>query len=273
MSFLPTSMTLPSRQLRDGRFRDAEPSVVAECELRIHLNSRHLATASLMPGMEREFVTGYLFGQGFIKAPQDMLSLVIEGTSAHVMLPAAAVPSASATSYRIVSGGGRTAFTDDALPEVRSDLTLKRDAVFQAMNRLFEIATVYKETEGAHAAGIFNGAAEPLCIVEDIGRHNCLDKAIGRALLRRIDCSRHFLVSTGRMTSEMVAKLCRAGFPVAATKTAVTDRGRETALACGMTLIGFVRDAGTRIHTDMDVRIIETPVMKIYTFAERIVSP
>ena len=155
-------------------------------------------------------------------------------------------------------------------PQIESDLTLQKDVVFQAMNRLFDMGALYKETEGAHAAGIFTPAAEPVCMVEDIGRHNCLDKAIGTALLQNIRCSRHFLVSTGRMASEMVAKLCRAGFPVVATKTAVTDRGRETALACGMTLIGFVHDTGMKLHTDMAVRIIEEPVMKIYTGAERI---
>ena len=135
------------------------------------------------------------------------------------------------------------------------------------------MGTLYKETEGAHAAGIFTTAAEPVCIIEDIGRHNCLDKAIGYALLHTVSLNDHFLVSTGRMASEMVAKLCRAGFPVAATKTAVTDRGRETALACGMTLIGFVRDTGMKIHTDMSVRIIQEPVMKIYTGDERITRP
>jgi FdhD protein len=73
---------------------------------------------------------------------------------------------------------------DDSLPQIQSDLTLKKDAVFAAMNRLFDMGTLYKKTEGAHAAGIFTPEAEPVCIVEDIGRHNCLDKAIGYALLK-----------------------------------------------------------------------------------------
>ena len=97
-----------------------------------------------------------------------------------------------------------------------------------------------------------------------------MDKAIGWALLHSLDCGKHFIVSTGRMASEMVTKVLRAGFPVAATKTAVTDQGRKTAEKSGLTLIGFVRDAGTRINTDMDVRIIAEPVMKIYTHPEQV---
>ncbi len=264
-----SSLKIPGRRLQNGRFSEAKPAVVVEQELRIILNGRPLATASLMPGMEKEFVTGYLFSQGFIRAPEEIVSLNLEGVTADVILSRTPRPPLT-TTYRIVSGGGRSAFTDDHLSEVRSDLLLKKEVVFEAMNRLFDIACVYKDTEGAHGGGIFTPAAEPVFIVEDIGRHNCLDKAIGYALLHHIDCSRHLVVSTGRMASEMVSKLCRAGFPVAATKAAVTDRGRETALACGMTLIGFVRDTGTVIHTDMEVRVIKDPVMKIYTGTERI---
>ena len=268
-----TSVKMPAMQLQDGRFTAAKPAVIVESELRILLNGKQLATASLLPGMEEEFVTGYLFGQGFIKTPEDIASIIVEDSSAEVTLSDQTAPLPVSTNYRIVSGGGRTAFTGDGLPQIHSHLTLQKDVVFKSMNRLFDMGAMYKKTEGAHAAGIFTPAAEPVCIIEDIGRHNCLDKAIGYALLRNIPCSRHFIVSTGRMASEMVAKLCRAGFPVVATKTAVTDRGRETALACGMTLIGFVRDTGMKIHTDMAVRIIKDPLMKIYTGAERVRLP
>ena len=85
MSIQPTSIKIPSRRLREGRFENAEPSVVIERELHIILNGTPLATASLMPGMEKEFVTGYLFGQGFITATQH-LSLILNETSAAVTL-------------------------------------------------------------------------------------------------------------------------------------------------------------------------------------------
>jgi len=266
----PISVKMPCRKLDNGRFVDADPAVIFESELHITVNGERLATASLLPGLEKEFVTGYLFGQGFIKTPKDIASVTVENRAAEVTLSNPTIPLPTPTSYRIVSGGGRTAFTNNHLSPIESDLTLEKKVVFQAMNRLFDMGTVYKETEGAHAAGIFTPHAEAVCIIEDIGRHNCLDKAIGYALLRNIPLRDHFLVSTGRMSSEMMAKLCRAGFPVVATKTAVTDKGREIALACGMTLIGFVRDTGMKIHTDMSVRIIKEPVMKIYTGAHRI---
>ncbi len=73
-------------------------------------------------------------------------------------------------------------------------------------------------------------------------------------MLNGIETKNIFMVSTGRMSSEMVTKICRAGIPLVATKTAVTDKGLEIGKKCGMTIIGFVRDVGTKINTDMEVR-------------------
>ena len=117
---------------------------------------------------------------------------------------------------------------------------------------------------------MFTPEAIPLCIVEDIGRHNALDKVIGYALINKIDFRNTFAASTGRMVSDMVSKICRANIPVVATKTAVTKLGIEIGERCGLTIIGFVRDKGTKITTDTDVRITTERVMKIYTNPKRI---
>jgi FdhD protein len=267
------SKTMECWKLAGGRFSRAETSVVIERELPIQVNGEHLVTASITPGMEKEFVVGYLFGQGFINNTAELASVEIETRSARVVLKKAAktIGRETRTNYRIVSGGGRSAYYGDTdLPEIRADIKISKQAIFRAMNTLFEKAAIYLETEGVHAAGLFTPTAHPICIAEDIGRHNTLDKVIGYALLNRIDCTDTFLVSTGRMASEMVVKICRAQIPVVATKTAVTDKGREIGRKCGLTIIGFVRDTGTRIQTDMETRIIDEPGMKIYTGAARI---
>lgn len=268
-----TSDIIKCRQLSDGLFSQADVKAVTEKELVIHVNDTHLATASITPGLEHEFVVGYLFGQGFINTVENVASLEIKDKAAGVTLKDTGKisPSTPKASYRIVSGGGRTAYFDEAAPtEIQSDIRVSKQDIFGAMNALFEMAEIYRDTEGVHAAGLFTANAEPLCIVEDIGRHNTLDKTIGYTLVNDIDCHNTFIVCTGRMASEMVNKICRAGIPVAATKTAVTDKGLEIGKKCGLTLIGFVRDIGTRIHTDMDVRVIKEAGMKIYSHPERI---
>jgi FdhD protein len=261
------------RKLAGGRFSGVEVSVVIEKELALHVNGTHLATASLVPGMEREFVTGYLFGQGFINGTAEITSIEIEGDAAKVTLKDAksVAMSPEKANYRIVSGGGRTAYSDETnLPRIKSRMKIDKRTIFRAMNTLFEKAVMYAETEGVHAAGLFTAGGEPVCIAEDIGRHNTIDKLTGYGLINNVNFGEMFLVSTGRMASEMVTKICRAGIPVAATKTAVTDRGLEIGKKCGLTVIGFVRDAGTKINTDMEVRVIKEAGMKIYSGAERV---
>jgi FdhD protein len=269
-----TAQIIKCRKLSGGRFSPAEASVIIERELPVYVNGPHLFTACIAPGMEKEFVAGYLFGQGFINRVSDIDSLEIENGGAKVTLKKRkdTLPEIMKASYRIVSGGGKTAYFDASnFPEIHSSLKLNKKDIFQAMNKLFEKASLYRETEGVHAAGLFTPQGLPLCIAEDIGRHNTLDKVIGYALLNKIDCRNVFLVSTGRMASEMVTKICRLGIPLVATKTAVTDKGLEIGQKCGLTIIGFVRDAGNKINTDMEVRVISKSEMKIYCGAARVV--
>ena len=261
-------------KLNDGLFSRARVDIVIEKELPVYINGEHLVTASIAPGMEREFIIGYLYGQGYIDSIEELDSVNIEDNGGMVTVkdPGRILGRTEKTSYRIVSGGGKTAFFGETeYLEIHTELKISKEAVFKAMNILFEKAQIYRETEGAHAAGIFTAEAIPIRIVEDIGRHNTLDKLSGYALLNDIDCSHIFLASTGRMASEMVAKICRMKIPIVATKTAVTDKGLEIGRKCGMTIIGFVRDTGTRINTNMETRIITEPGMKIYTNTYRII--
>jgi FdhD protein len=270
-----TSKLIKCRRLTDGKFANAEVSVVVEREFLIHVNGQHLVTASITPAMKKEFAVGYLFGQGFIDDINELGSIKIEDNIARVELKKQGeIPERlENTGYRIVSGGGKAVYFEKAaLPEIKTRFKIAKSKIFEAMNTLYEKSRIYVETEGIHAAGLFDPEAAPICIAEDIGRHNTLDKIIGYALINKVDCHNAFLVSTGRMASEMVTKICRAGIPVAATKTAVTDAGLEIGGKCGLTVIGFVRDTGNKINTDMETRTIKQAGMKIYTNAERIID-
>jgi len=270
----PASKLFKVQKLESGEFVPSETLLIIEKELPIIVNGEHLATASVTPLMEREFVAGYLFGQGFIESAEEIATLEVSEKGAFAVLDNADLLSSrkEKTSYRIVSGGGRTAyFETSTLPRIDSDLKIARQDIFRAMSLLFEKASLYQETGGAHSAALFDAESHLLCVMEDIGRHNTLDKIIGYALLSRIDCAHTFMVSTGRMASEMIIKIGRAGIPLVATKTAVTDKGREIGEKCGLTVIGSARDAGSRMYKDMGVSdIARKAEMKIYTGAERV---
>ena len=268
-----TAKTKEVRKLTDGKFIQDSVSVVIEQELPVYVNGQHLVTASITPIMEKEFVVGYLFGQGFLDSYSEIESIKIENNSAKVGL-SGTVKSLKRTenaSLRIVSGGGKAVYFEKAvLPEIKSQISVNKEIVYKAINTLFEKAEIYKETEGVHTAGLFKADGTPVFIAEDIGRHNALDKVIGHALMNRIDCSNVFLATTGRIASEMVLKICRAQIPVVTTKTAVTSAAIKSGNKCGLTIVGFVRDVGNRINTDMETRVIEKAGMKIYTHSGRI---
>jgi FdhD protein len=274
MNSLKTSKKMDCWKLTGRQLTPTQLGVITEQELPLYVNRKLLVTASITPSFEKEFALGYLFGQGFINSQDEVESLEIQNNTVQVTLKdkRKTFTGTEKTNYRIVSGGGRSAyFKEYSLPEIKTNILVHKQAIFTAMNKLFKNAELYETTEGVHAAGLFNTRATPICIVEDIGRHNTLDKIIGYALLHKVDFSKTFLVSTGRMASEMVTKICRCGIPIVATKTAITDKGLEIGKKCGLTIIGFVRDKGTKTNTDMDVRITKVAGMKIYAGTARII--
>jgi FdhD protein len=233
-----------------GEAARARERIVTELALSISINGKHFATAMITPMMETEFVIGHLFGRGIIESSADIASITVKDATAEVTLT------------------GRKDKANQSL-EIRSDFKVSREDIFAGVNAILQ-SEIYAETEAIHSAGLFKRKAEPVCIAEDIGRHNALDKVIGHALINKIDLSHTFAASTGRMVSDMVSKICRANIPIAATKTAVTKLGVEIGEGCGLTIVGFVRDIGTKITKDTDVRITTERGMKIYTNPERI---
>jgi len=228
----------------------AKERIVTELGLSIIINGRHFATAMITPMMEKEFIIGHLFGQGIIENTSDVESITVKENIAEVTL---------------LKQGDKT----DWSPEIHSDFKVSREDIFAGVNAVLK-SKIYAETEAIHSAGLFKRGAEPICIAEDVGRHNALDKVIGYGLINKIDFRNTFAASTGRMVSDMVSKVCRANIPVVATKTAVTKLGVEIGERCGLTIIGFVRDIGTKVTKDTGERIATERGMKIYTNPQRI---
>jgi FdhD protein len=228
----------------------AKERVITEVGLEVIVNGKHFATAMITPMMEQEFIIGHLFGQGIIENTSDIESITVKENIAEVTLP------------KIKTKANRS-------PEIHSDFKVSREAIFHGVNAILK-SKIYAETEAIHSAGLFKQGAEPICLAEDVGRHNALDKVIGYALINKVDLRNTFAASTGRMVSDMVAKVYRAHIPVVATKTAVTKLAVEIGQRYGLTIIGFVRDIGTKVTTDTGARTVTERGMKIYTNPQRI---
>jgi FdhD protein len=225
-------------------------NVIKESSLTININGQHYDNINTFLGkQEKELVTGHLFAQGIINRFSDIESITIIKQTAEVVL-------------KWTGRQRKTAI-------VESSLKVTKEDVFNCVRAVLK-SSIFEETEAVHSAGLFLHGKEPICIAEDIGRHHALDKVIGAALMEGVPLSKCVVASTGRQSAEMITKICRAGIPIVATKAAVTDRGIALAKKYGVTIIGFVREEGSRLNTDMGVKVFKESIMKIYCGAERV---
>jgi FdhD protein len=129
-------------------------------------------------------------------------------------------------------------------PPVAASVILGLPDALRAAQRIFE------QTGGLHAAGVFDRSGQGVTVREDVGRHNALDKLVGRALLREeLPMSDLILMLSGRVSFELVQKAAVAGLPVVCAVSAPSSLAVETAEALGIAVVGFVRGAGFNIYS------------------------
>ena len=117
--------------------------------------------------------------------------------------------------------------------------------------RAISLSETHIATGGVHSVGLF-GENGPICIIEDIGRHNALDKTIGYALFKKRDMSRTFVACTGRVSSDMALKCSVAGIPIIVSRGATTSLSISIAERTGLCIAGFLRGKRLSIYTSRE---------------------
>jgi FdhD protein len=134
---------------------------------------------------------------------------------------------------------------------VESDLVVGAELVASLPDRLREGQAAFAATGGLHATGLFSGVGELLCVREDVGRHNALDKVIGRAFLDGLlPLADAILCVSGRLSFELVQKAAVAGCPLLVAVGAPSSLAVELAADRGVTLCGFVRGGSLNVYTE-----------------------
>ncbi|AKB78464.1 Formate dehydrogenase chain D [Methanosarcina horonobensis HB-1 = JCM 15518] len=235
-----------------------------EVPLAVFVNGRHALTAMVSPTMIEEFVTGFLYTEKIIRKLEDIESLHIEGNgdknreenreeNLPLTLSASVLtenPSSIMLSGKtVLSGcGGDTSYVDaDRLPKIQSDL-ITDVLIIKSIMKETLVSDLHSRTGGIHIVGLF-GQDGKICVIEDIGRHNALDKVIGYGLKHGVDFSRTVVTCSGRLSSEMVRKCLIANIPVIASRGATTTLAISMGEQAGLTIIGFVRSQKMNIYT------------------------
>jgi FdhD protein len=228
--------------------------VAAEEPLEIRVNGTPVAVTMRTPGHDEELALGFLRSEGIAAlraAPPDDLAANTIEVEAPGFDPDSLRRSFYTTSSCGVCGKGALEAVAVEAPRVESDLRLSAGLVGGLPDRLRQGQEAFAATGGIHATGLFDEEGELLCLREDVGRHNAMDKVIGWAHgAGLVPLARRVLCVSGRLSFELVQKAAVAGCPVLVAVGAPSTLAVDLAADRGITLCGFVREGRVNVYTE-----------------------
>jgi FdhD protein len=257
-------------RVRDGHVSVRSDAVAAEEPLEIRLNGQALAITMRTPGDDFALAAGFLVSEGVLASVEELRSIAYcagatdDGRNTYNVVDVRTTSGVTADRFTLQRNFYTTsscglcgkasldAVRTTARWELSDDpsLALSLELLANLPDRLREGQKVFSRTGGLHAAGLFDEQGVLLDLQEDVGRHNAVDKLIGRAFQKGLlPLSRSVLTVSGRASFELVQKAVMAGIPVLAAVSAPSSLACELAVQSGMTLIGFLRGESMNIYS------------------------
>ena len=235
----------------DGVTQDV---VAVEEPLEIRINGAPVAVTMRTPGHDEELALGFALSEGLqpeaARLPADLAANTVE-LDAPGFDPARLARSFYTSSSCGVCGKGALEAVAVEAPRVQSQLRVPLGLVASLPERLRESQAAFALTGGLHASGLFTADGELLCVREDVGRHNALDKVVGWAFSAdRLPLAHALLCVSGRLSFELVQKASIAGCPIMVAVGAPSSLAVELAADRGITLCGFVRGGSANVYTE-----------------------
>jgi FdhD protein len=249
----PPYSAAPVDVLRLPAGRTDRDAVAVEEPLEIRVNGTPVAVTMRTPGHDEELALGFLVSEGIapIRAalPDDLAANTVE-VDAQDFDPARLERHFYTSSSCGVCGKGALEAVAVEAPRVESDLRVDATLVAQLPDRLRAKQPAFEQTGGLHATGLFDPAGSLLCLREDVGRHNAMDKVLGWAFgERRLPLADSILCVSGRLSFELVQKAAVAGCPILVAVGAPSSLAVDLADDRGVTLCGFVRGGRVNLYT------------------------
>ena len=238
----------------EGRNR-LEDVVARETPVTIVFNNQELVTLLSSPNDLNYLAVGFLFSEGLIKNKKDIEKLLVDDQKGVVRVETSedtALAGESVFKRIITSGCGRGASfyssADIELDRVESRTEISIHDVLSLAHGFQARSEVYRSTGGVHSAALCD-TRNILLFNEDIGRHNAVDKIFGECLLRDIATDDRIVLTSGRISSEILLKIAKRNIPIIISKSAPTDLGVKLAGDLGITMLGFVRGKRMNVYT------------------------
>jgi FdhD protein len=256
------------RRKRDGELEYQPDELTIEEPLEIRIGRKSLATTMRTPGQDEELTAGFLVSEAIVRERKEIAA--ISGTRENIVVVELA------TGVKLKLGSARrfgTISSSCGICGKNSIATIRQNfpAIATAQNVRVEIETLlslpellqkqqgeFARTGGIHAAGVFDLKGEPKIVREDIGRHNAVDKVIGRAFLDGlVPLDRHVLLVSGRASFEIMQKALSAGIPIVASISAPSTLAMNFARESNQTLVGFLRPPSFNVYSHIKRVILE----------------
>lgn len=243
-------------KVHGNHIEEAVDPVAAELPVTLVVNNKPLVTLLCTPAELRELAVGFLLSEGMLRKGSSIEKLEVNEQESTVSVELSDLPPDFNTMFEkrtISSGCGKgITFTNYRMnTERRLDLTdreISHDDIKRLLNEFRTISRLYLETGGVHSAALSDGK-EILFFSEDIGRHNAVDKLIGKAFLQTVSTENKILLTSGRVTSEIMTKAGRGRFPILISRAAPSCMAVSMAEDLGITLVGFARGERMNIYT------------------------
>ncbi len=235
-----------------GGWQPVDAEIIKEALITLFVNGVELATIMATPQQGDALALGFLKNEDLIAnlAEVELVYVSKLGCCVDIWLNRAFIKPERVI---ITSGcGGGVTFDDPSISiePLKSDLRVTPELLRRAFRQLQPPDSLYARSGGVHAAGLLDVETEQLiAVVEDVGRHNTIDKITGICLQGSIPTQDRVLLTTGRISSEMLRKAALMGCPIIASRNSPTSLSVEMALAWGVTLVGYVRGGKLRVYS------------------------
>lgn len=242
-------------RLRGAGREEIEDLVAVEAPVTIYVNGSELVTLLCTPEKIDCLALGFLRSEGLLGSIDDLAAIRVkeEGLVEVDLKSDTGLAEKLYGKRTITSGCGKGTVFFNVLDSLRSsplegNLKISPDRVLSLMDSLQEKAKLYKSTGGVHSAALAD-SEKILFFCEDIGRHNAIDKIIGESLLAGINTDDKIIVSSGRLSSEILLKAAKLTIQLLISRAAPTSLSIELADSLNITLVGFVRGKRINIYT------------------------
>jgi len=243
------------RLYQSGQWEVVTAKVIVEAPVSLTVNGEVWLSFMCTPVDLEAMAVGFLFNEGLIHTKAEIASVSVcpAGDNIDVWLyhkidKPERWRRTSGCTGGVTAVDGERASTPMSITGVRGGANLSPEQVYSLIAQLFDAQDVYRETGGVHTSALSDGNTVILA-AEDIGRHNTLDKIAGRCILEEVDTDRKVIMTTGRISSEMLQKAARLGTSVIISRTSPSSLSIRMAEKWGITLIGYARRNRFQVYT------------------------